>query len=570
MLSLNRNLNHCCCPNKAVVLEPTFPLLFEVFKGYFQQCSSSSFLGLEKLNSDRPSLEEDSVMWRRGRNGQFRVKEAYRLLANPNDIVFPSRCIWVERVPTKVAFFAWEATWEKVLILDRLQIRGGVEVCCADEGGKPFRKDWVEGGRNYKILSSKSRSLGVSPALKSMDEPFAISKQVEEESGDLSCLEVRMGDRASGKVVGQVSNEGSLNSGKGELETNPSISTSRGGEVEDKVAGPYGCFLVAKGLQSKLGLVEEVEASRLSLVKAYGTFVELGLGCSKESQSLMRLWLSKPTCSKGRDCSVALGNELRGGDEFGRDADAVRGHLRMVLQDGLAMVFLENPSSKLESNAISESEDLQISIGLLELKRKLSPCEKNGGKIGGRTLSQGWKKKQSSTFQFDSELRRLNCLISYEGGILVFWDNMVLELLDMECGGFSISYCFRNCEDGFVWIFTGACKLVLRGRKRIFGKSWELSKTYGKTCDHCPIVLGGGGIKKGKISFRFENMWLKTDGFKDLIRNWCTGHVVYGSSRHCLAVKLKALKDSKKRVPPLLVKEVEARKVALDEYKKWA
>lgn len=68
----------------------------------------------------------------------------------------------------------------------------------------------------------------------------------------------------------------------GELETNPSISTSRGGEVEDKVAGPYGCFLVAKGLQSKLGLVEEVEASRLSLVKAYGTFVELGLGCSKE------------------------------------------------------------------------------------------------------------------------------------------------------------------------------------------------------------------------------------------------------------------------------------------------
>lgn len=66
--------------------------------------------------------------------------------------------------------------------------------------------------------------------------------------------------------------------------------------------------------------------------------------------------------------------------------------------------------------------------------------------------------------------------------------------------------------------------------------------------DHCPIVLGGGGIKKGKISFRFENMWLKTDGFKDLIRNWCTGHVVYGSSRHCLAVKLKALKVWNKEV----------------------
>ncbi|RVW73973.1 hypothetical protein CK203_053161 [Vitis vinifera] len=54
---------------------------------------------------------EDSVLWRRGRNGYFRVKEAYSLLANPNDTVFPSKCIWVDRVPSKVAFFTWEATW---------------------------------------------------------------------------------------------------------------------------------------------------------------------------------------------------------------------------------------------------------------------------------------------------------------------------------------------------------------------------------------------------------------------------------------------------------------------------
>ena len=37
------------------------------------------------LRGHRPSLEEDSVLWRGGRNGQFRVKEAYSLLANPND-----------------------------------------------------------------------------------------------------------------------------------------------------------------------------------------------------------------------------------------------------------------------------------------------------------------------------------------------------------------------------------------------------------------------------------------------------------------------------------------------------
>ena len=37
----------------------------------------------------------------------------------------------MDRVPTKVAFFAWEATWEKVLTLDRLQKRGlQLPNCC--------------------------------------------------------------------------------------------------------------------------------------------------------------------------------------------------------------------------------------------------------------------------------------------------------------------------------------------------------------------------------------------------------------------------------------------------------
>ena len=46
------------------------------------------------------------------------------MLANSNDTGFTSRSIWVARVPTKVVFFTWEATWEKVLTLDRLQRRG--------------------------------------------------------------------------------------------------------------------------------------------------------------------------------------------------------------------------------------------------------------------------------------------------------------------------------------------------------------------------------------------------------------------------------------------------------------
>ena len=36
--------------------------------------------------------------------------------------------------------------------------------------------------------------------------------------------------------------------------------------------------------------------------------------------------------------------------------------------------------------------------------------------------------------------------------------------------------------------------------------------------DHCPVVLeGGGGRMGGPSTFRFENMWLKSEGFKDLL-----------------------------------------------------
>ncbi|RVW63657.1 putative mitochondrial protein [Vitis vinifera] len=69
-------------------------------------------------------FKEDSVIWKGGGNGKFGVKEVYNLLIAPIEISFPKKCIWVDKVPTKVAFFAWEATWGKILTLDRLKKRG--------------------------------------------------------------------------------------------------------------------------------------------------------------------------------------------------------------------------------------------------------------------------------------------------------------------------------------------------------------------------------------------------------------------------------------------------------------
>ena len=79
---------------------------------------------LHVLRGYKPTSEEDAVYWKGGRNGQFKVKEAYNLVVNTVANNFPKSNIWVDKVPTKILFFAWEATWGKVLTLDRLQKRG--------------------------------------------------------------------------------------------------------------------------------------------------------------------------------------------------------------------------------------------------------------------------------------------------------------------------------------------------------------------------------------------------------------------------------------------------------------
>ena len=55
--------------------------------------------------------------------------------------------------------------------------------------------------------------------------------------------------------------------------------------------------------------------------------------------------------------------------------------------------------------------------------------------------------------------------------------------------------------------------------------------------DHFPILLDGGGVRRGPIPFRFENMWLK-----ELLKGWWQGFNYSGSYSFILTEKLKALK----------------------------
>ena len=50
-------------------------------------------------------------------------------------------------------------------------------------------------------------------------------------------------------------------------------------------------------------------------------------------------------------------------------------------------------------------------------------------------------------------------------------------------------------------------------------------------------------MARGKSLFRFENMWLKTEGFVDRVQSWWNRHSFVGTPSFVLAKKSKALKE---------------------------
>ena len=62
------------------------------------------------------------------------------------------------------------------------------------------------------------------------------------------------------------------------------------------------------------------------------------------------------------------------------------------------------------------------------------------------------------------------------GGILICWDKRSLDILDWEEGHFTLSYRFRNVENGVVWVFMGVYGLFAKverdGLLEEFGVIW--------------------------------------------------------------------------------------------------
>ena len=70
------------------------------------------------------SAQEDNRILKETRPDGFAVKLMYRKLMHFPPTDFPWHSIWNPIVPPKLGFFAWEASWGKVLTLDQLKRRG--------------------------------------------------------------------------------------------------------------------------------------------------------------------------------------------------------------------------------------------------------------------------------------------------------------------------------------------------------------------------------------------------------------------------------------------------------------
>jgi exonuclease III len=106
----------------------------------------------------------------------------------------------------------------------------------------------------------------------------------------------------------------------------------------------------------------------------------------------------------------------------------------------------------------------------------------------------------------------------------------------------------------FTWSNNQEDEIWSRIDRFLISPSWEdhypdvMQKRLPRVCsDHFPLLLECGDSRGGKKYFKFENMWLKYEGFVDKVKSWWDSYTYEGLPSFVLANKLKSLKlDLKK------------------------
>jgi hypothetical protein len=66
----------------------------------------------------------NGLRWRLKSNGAFDIRSFYLALRDNQPVTFPWKAIWGVHAPRRVAFFAWSASWGRILTTDILMRRG--------------------------------------------------------------------------------------------------------------------------------------------------------------------------------------------------------------------------------------------------------------------------------------------------------------------------------------------------------------------------------------------------------------------------------------------------------------
>ncbi|RVX12904.1 Transposon TX1 uncharacterized 149 kDa protein [Vitis vinifera] len=168
------------------------------------------------------------------------------------------------------------------------------------------------------------------------------------------------------------------------------------------------------------------------------------------------------------------------------------------------------------------------------------------------------------------------------GGVfVVFWDNRVLQMVEMEVGGERRFLSKLGAIRGLwneLWCVVGDFNMIrFRSERSRGGRLSPTMRRFSEVIEEelRDLPLQGGmftwsggfnnplksridrGMRKGPTPFRFENMWLKEEGFKEI------------TVKKQNAWNLMDFWDKEESVRALSLEEEEARKEAREMYKKW-
>ncbi|RVW23170.1 hypothetical protein CK203_103008 [Vitis vinifera] len=129
------------------------------------------------------------------------------------------------------------------------------------------------------------------------------------------------------------------------------------------------------------------------------------------------------------------------------------------------------------------------------------------------------------------------------------------------------------------WCVAGDFNVILNPEERnrfLINEEWDCQFSGSRQCvlprqlsDHFPILLEGGGVRRGPSPFRFENIWLKVEEFKDLLKAWWEGETFMGGLQEEFGLGAAAILDEKEKTNRLSLEEMDVRREAREDFKKW-